>query len=122
MKKFNQWIVEHEGIENPNSSGQGYSKDHVNNPHHATILKHGYVYSHSTPVTHLDQQKRVHHTYKHSSLKDHVVGVHQASTGQHKWAVHKLGQGRVATGSGDANLDRHLKGHIGRAKRTQNNY
>lgn len=106
-----------EEIQNSNSSGQGYDPDHEKNPHHATILKHGYEYSHSTPVNYI-AGRGIHHTYKHKTLKDHVVSVHEhPKYGGHIWDVHKLGQGSSFQGKGDANLDKHLKGHIARAKK-----
>ena len=114
-------------IQNPNSSGQGHDPDHEKNPYHATLLKHGYEYSHSTPVNHSaysvspshpdykKQDIRVHHSYKHKDLKDHVVGVSSTKDGGHKWDVHKLGQGTSFTGTGWSALDKHLKGHLARA-------
>src|ERR1035437_10495835 len=105
-------------IENPNSSGQGHDPDHKDNPHHATLLKHGYVYSHSTPVRSRQNGVRIHHTYKHPDLKDHVAGVHQPSDqNSHVWSTHKLGNGFEYSGQGDAALDKHLKGHLTRAKK-----
>ena len=109
-------------IQNPNSSGQGHDPDHEKNPYHATLLKHGYEYSHSTPVNHSaysvspshpdykKQDIRIHHSYKHKDLKDHVVGVSSTKDGGHKWDVHKLGQGTSFTGTGWSALDKHLKG------------
>jgi hypothetical protein len=103
-------------IQNPNSSGQGFDPDHKDNPHYATLLKHGYVYSHSTPVRHQSGIVN-HHTYKHPDLKDHVVGVYKPSKmNSHVWSTSKLG-GSKYEGQGDAALDKHLKGHIARAKR-----
>ena len=37
-------------IENPNSSGQGHCPHHMENPHHAILVEHGYSYSHTTMV------------------------------------------------------------------------
>jgi hypothetical protein len=104
-------------ITNPNSSGQGHDPDHKDNPHHATMLKHGYVYSHSTPVHHQSGIVN-HHTYTHPDLKDHVASVYKPSKmNSHVWSTHKLGAGSSHEGQGDADLDKHLKGHIARAKK-----
>jgi hypothetical protein len=123
----------HEAIVNPNSSKQGYDEDHKSNPYHATILKHGYEYSHSTPVVHNSgheikngefvpfEDRRIHHAYKHKTLKDHYVGVHptkdrNGDENGHKWEVGKSGQGTHFVGKGDEKLDKHLKGHVARAQ------
>lgn len=102
-----------EAIENPNSSGQGHDASHSKNPYHDTMLKHGYKYSHSTPVT-VGGNKQIAHAYKHGSLKDHVAGVRETGSG-HKWEVHKLGSGSGYSGGNAASLDKHLKGHVARA-------
>lgn len=51
-------------IENPNSSGQGYCPAHLGHPLHATAIRFGYRYSHSTPITKLGGARVVSHTYK----------------------------------------------------------
>lgn len=90
-------------IENPNSSGQGYDADHSRHPLHATVVKYGYTYSHSTPITALDGSTYVHHTYK---LGTHNVGLSHgklwdtsvSTSSGHKW-----------DGLGAIELDAHLK-------------
>lgn len=120
-----------EAIENPNTSGQGHDPDHKDNPYHDTLLKHGYEYSHTTPVNHSaysvgpkhpdykNQDIRMHHAYKHKDLKDHVVGVNKNSHGEHVWQTHRLGNspGSGTSGRGVEALTKHLKGHLARAKK-----
>jgi hypothetical protein len=90
-------------IENPNTCGQGYDADHLRHPLHATVVKYGYTYSHSTPIHALDGTIYLHHTYKfgahnvglsHSNLWDTSVSTRSS----HKWS-----------GKGMAELDAHLK-------------
>jgi hypothetical protein len=102
-----------EGIENPNSSGQGHDASHSSNPHHATIAKHGYEYSHSTPVNHT-HGKVIHHTYKHPKDRDQNVSVWQNQHGGHNWSTSRSGSGVTHSGNSSDELDRHLKGHVAR--------
>lgn len=95
-----------EAIESPNSSGQGHDPDHKSNPFHATIVKHGFTYSHSTPVTHGDK-KVIHHTYKKGNRN---VSVHyDPKSSAHKWSSSKGGSGVHTTGFIHGKLDAHLK-------------
>lgn len=43
-------IGRHLVIENPNSCKQGFCPNHHENPHHETIIKYGFSYSHTTPI------------------------------------------------------------------------
>lgn len=106
-------------ITNANSSKQGYDSDHASNPYHETIQSHGYAYSHSTPVIYSGIETVIHHTYKHSLLKDHVVGIwHRDGSAPDIWYfdAHKLGSagGRVREGY---TIGKFLKAHVARAKR-----
>lgn len=102
-----------EVIVNSNSSGQGYDADHSDHEHHATIVKHGYKYSHSTPIHHRDGSVVNHHTYKHVNNVDKNVSVHKANPKStwHEWHTSTGGSGHPGTrGMGTAQLDKHLKG------------
>jgi hypothetical protein len=113
-----------EEIQNPNSSGQGHDPEHHMHPHHATLLKHGYEYSHSTPVSHpidfsSEREKINHHTYKLKGHPDHNVSVHYSPkmAGNHKWEAGKSASNTSTTGRSTEALDKFLKGHVARAKR-----
>jgi hypothetical protein len=91
------------GIQNPNSSGQGHDPSHASNPHHETITKHGFAYSHSTPITSMSGEKYIHHTYAKGERK---VGV-DADTGA--WESKKSSaSGRSTRGMTTRDLDKHL--------------
>lgn len=51
-------------IENANSSGQGHNPFHSETPYHDLITQFGWEYSHTTPVTGLDNVRFAVHTYK----------------------------------------------------------
>jgi predicted transcriptional regulator len=108
-----------EAIGNPNSSGQGFDPDYVKNPHHEAILDAGYEYSHSTPVTHMDGEVRIHHTYKHPDDRNQNVSVWPNQHGQHSWATSRSGppipqHGNRYGGTSTEELKRHLKDHVAR--------
>lgn len=90
-------------IENANSSGQGHDAEHVNHPLYSTVVKHGYVYSHSTPIHTIDGATYIHHTYK---LGTHNVGLNRGES----WNTSICSSsGRHWSGKGTARLDAHLK-------------
>jgi hypothetical protein len=91
-------------IENPNSSGQGYDRDHVSHPLHATITKHGYSYSHSTPIHQRDGGVYHHHTYARG---EHKVGVSSSDPSKWETAVSSA-SGHRTRGVGASTLDKHL--------------
>lgn len=94
-----------EEIENPNSSGQGHDPDHMKHPLHDTILKHGYEYSHSTPVHRENAGKYIHHTYKKG---ERVIGV--SDDNKTKWqAKTSTASGREHTNHGKDTLEKYLK-------------
>jgi hypothetical protein len=94
-----------EEIENPNSSGQGHDPDHMKHPLHDTILKHGYEYSHSTPVRRQNAEKYIHHTYKKG---ERVIGV--SDDNKTKWqAKTSTASGREHTNHGKDTLEKYLK-------------
>ena len=96
----------HGEIQNANSSGQGHHPQHHTNPHHATLTKHGYSYSHTTPVGDSSGSKWTqHHTYKKGSHNVSVSG-HHAGAG---WGASKSGSGREHRGGDSASLDKYLK-------------
>ena len=95
-----------------NSGQQGHHPDHADNPHHDTLTRHGYKYSHSTPITRQDGTKYTHHTYKKGN---HNVGIDRAS-GSWKWNASRTGSGRTYHGRDDKQLDKYLKGHGARNK------
>ena len=95
-----------------NSGQQGRHPDHADNPHHDTLTRHGYKYSHSTPITRQDGTKYTHHTYKKGN---HNVGIDRAS-GSWKWNASRTGSGRTYRGRDDKQLDKYLKGHGARNK------
>ena len=66
-------FLEEFDIDNPNSSGQGHSDSHKDNPYHKLLTEFGFKYSHSTPITKMDGSKYIHHTYKNK----YNVGVFQ---------------------------------------------
>lgn len=101
-----------EAIEKPNSSGQGHDPDHVKNPYHDIITKHGYTYSHSTPVTHLGGEKVMHHTYKGGkfSPNGHYDDHHNVSVHGNTWETSRgSATGRSYFGRDAESLDKHLK-------------
>lgn len=117
-------------IVNSNSSGQGYDADHENHEHHATILKHGYRYSHSTPVRHQDGVSDAkgnslahtvnHHTYKHVLNSDKNVSVHKVGN-SYQWHTTTGGLGHPGVaGYGTTGLDSHLKNRKIKRKVTHN--
>ena len=95
-----------------NSGQQGRHPDHADNPHHDTLTRHGYKYSHSTPITRQDGTKYTHHTYKKGN---HNVGIDRAS-GSWKWNAGRTGSGMTYHGRDDKQLDKYLKGHGARNK------
>jgi hypothetical protein len=97
-----------EAIENPNSSGQGHDTDHVTHPLHATIAKHGYKYSHSTPIHRADTSTYISHTYKHGG---HNVSTHSdPAQGRQIWSTStSTSSGRHHSGIGSVELEHHLK-------------
>lgn len=95
----------HGEIQHANSSGQGFHPKHTENPHHETLTKHGYAYSHTTPVGSPSGKWTMHHTYKKG---DHNVGV----SGHHSnatWEASKSGSGRAHFGKTSADLHKYLK-------------
>lgn len=47
-----------------NSSGQGHNPHHDEHPHHETLTKYGWLYSHTTPIRCVDGSQYAHHTYR----------------------------------------------------------
>lgn len=78
MSKAKEFLEEFD-IENPNSSGQGHSKSHKDNPYDKLLTEFGFKYSHSTPITMADGRKYIHHTYKNK----YNVGVFKLKDGDH---------------------------------------
>lgn len=103
-----------EVITNSNSCGQGHDDEHRSHEYHQTILKHGYNYSHSTPIRQRDGSTVNHHTYKHMDNQDKNVSVSRpkGTAGSHlQWATSTSGLGRGATsGFSTHTLEKHLKG------------
>ena len=100
----------HARISEPNSSGQGHDSSHIHNPYHQTLTKHGFQYSHSTPVGTPAGDFYVHHTYRHPVTGRHV-GVSPTRTGSHKWESSKAtSSGRHLVGMGAERHHKHLKG------------
>jgi hypothetical protein len=116
-----------EAIVTPNSSGQGYDEDHVENPYHHLLTQHGFIYSHSTPVTHLmtvydkDWDKKtgkkfIYHTYKKGE-RNISVHIDPDSTWQYKspknkfkWSGSKSSaSGRHKEGNDVESLQKYLK-------------
>ena len=98
-----------EVIENPNSSGQGHDPDHANHPFHDVLTKHGYKYSHSTPVTLLGGQKVTHHTYSNAK-ETHKVSLMPCKSGDGmEWNAGKPGSGHRYGGKFPEDLDSYLK-------------
>jgi hypothetical protein len=96
------------GWTNVNSSGQGEDPTHAQNPHDATITKHGYTYSHSTPIMngYGNDVAYVAHTYKNGP---HNISVNVSPGGQVKWHTStSTASGTAHHGEDDAMLDRHL--------------
>lgn len=106
-------------IVNANSSKQGYDADHASNQYHETILRHGYLYSHSVPVVYSGIETVIHHCYKHANLKDNVVGVwHRQESAPDIWYfdAHVLGSASGCVREGFT-IDKFLNGHVARATR-----
>jgi hypothetical protein len=101
-------------IQDPNSSGQGTDLDHLDNPFHRTLVKHGLTYSHSTPVHVRGHGSTPHHTYRLN--RKFAVGVHESPThgGGWTWEGSVSGSGRHYTGFDRSHLDDYLKGAVKR--------
>ena len=100
-----------ESIQNPNSSGQGWDASHAEHALHATCVKHGWHYSHSTPIHQRNGDVLIHHTY---ARKEHKVGFYHKDT---DWQSKvSSASGHSTHGSGAAELDKHLKGKVSRHK------
>jgi hypothetical protein len=98
-----------EAIHNANSSGQGHDPEHQNHPLHSTITKHGYNYSHSTPINRANGTKYISHTYKHGT---HNVSTHSdaSHTGSQHWSTStSTSSGHGHNGMGVPELEAHLK-------------
>jgi hypothetical protein len=92
-----------EAIENPNSSGQGYDASHVHHPLHKTLARHGFEYSHSTPIHTRDGHVQVHHTWVHG---EHKVG---AYANDHAWnSKVSSASDHSKSGKGAGELAQHL--------------
>ena len=99
-----------DAIENPNSSGQGYDPSHKEHPLHNIITKHGYKYSHTTPIHKTDGDVYHHHTY---ALGEHKVGISSPD----KWETKtSSSSGHRTTGEGGRKLEKHLIGKNRRYK------
>lgn len=61
-------------LENDNGSGQGFNPYHAENPHHAILTGHGWLYTHTTRITAVDGSKFAHHTYRFAET-DWCAGV-----------------------------------------------
>jgi hypothetical protein len=99
-------------IENPNTSGQGYCPAHLGHPLHATAIRFGYRYSHSTPITNLGGTRFVSHTYKArpGEREEHNLSFDHGDI-HHRWQTSvSCGSGRKHAGAGQAELERHLAG------------
>jgi len=90
-------------IQYPNSCGQGNDPEHVKHPLHATVVKYGYEYSHSTPVRALAGTVYIHHTYKHG---EHSVGILHSNLWDSSVST---GSSQKHSGKGAPELDAHLK-------------
>ena len=112
MKPAHEEVVNESKIENPNSCGQGYCKDHENHPVHGVATKMGYTYSHSTPIGNRDNPMYIHHTWE--------KGEHKIGAGSHnfsKWnTTTTTASGRKQHGEGMDSLEKHLKGKKKRFK------
>jgi hypothetical protein len=97
-------ILGKDTIHNPNSSGQGHDPSHVAHPLHGTIVKHGYEYSHSTPIRGLNGDY-IHHTY---AKGEHKVGVSNKSPDRWSSQV-STASGHQKVGEGAKHLDQHLR-------------
>lgn len=101
-----------EAILNSNSSGQGYDPEHDKHEYHATLQKHGYKYSHTTPIHRQNGSVYHSHTYKHERNNDKNVSVHpniNKYEGAHRWVAGTGGLARRYTGYGPNSLDKYLK-------------
>jgi hypothetical protein len=92
-----------EATTNLNSSGQGFDDSHKHHPLHSLITKHGFQYSHSTPIHQGDGSVHVHHTYQ---AGEHKIGVEAHSQ---KWESKvSSASGHSTQGVGVSQLDQHL--------------
>lgn len=102
-------------ISEPNSSGQGKSPLHSQHAHHETLAKHGYAYSHTTPVISQSEKVMAHHTYNHPDHKMPTVGVTVHPEKGEVWSGgHKSVQTKMGRHSAD--LHKYLGGAAKRAK------
>lgn len=91
-------------ILSPNTSGQGYCDAHRFSGYHPLAMQYGYLYSHSTPITHMNGVTRILHTYR--------AGDHTLSFGDHpstRWHTSTApASGRQHSGDTYEELARHL--------------
>jgi len=100
--------VGHMGIQDPNSSGQGFHPDHDKHPYHQALTDAGFKYSHSVTVVHPGGDRVLHHAY--GGPGDLDVGVHQALDGGNwMWEGEKGGSGRMTNGGDAESLGEYLK-------------
>jgi len=97
-----------QGWRGPFPGGQGEhpsrGQDH---PLVATIIRHGYQYSHTTPIHNRDGTTYLHHTFQHPANPEHKVSVDDSNP--RRWDTTTTpASGRRTNGSGAASLDKHL--------------
>jgi hypothetical protein len=110
-KNAHEETLDEGSISFPNSSGQGHDADHDLHPLHKIAAKHGYNYSHTTPVTQRDGSTFYHHTWARG---EHKIGAYDHDT---KWSSKvSSSSGHLWIGIGTVALDKHLKN---KAKRYQ---
>ena len=98
------------GIQNPNTSGQGYHPDHLKTPFSKTLSESGMIYSHSTVVCG-GGEYRLHHTWIFSESDQWRVGVGQSGYDlSYHWSASKSGSSYPGkSGSTNKDLAQYLK-------------
>jgi hypothetical protein len=103
-------------IQFPNSSGQGYDQDHEKHCCHQVALKHGYSYSHTTPINQRDGEILHHHSW--SDPAGHKIGSYENSD---QWSSKvSSSSGHVWQGRTAKELDKHLANKAKRYKHQNN--
>ena len=97
-----------ESIINQNQQGQGYDVEHESHPLHSTCVKHGWHYSHSTPIHQKNGNILIHQTWQHPKHPEHKIGSYKDTE---QWeSKTSPSSGKSTTGEGVAAIESHLKG------------
>jgi hypothetical protein len=110
-ESYKEETFEEGTIQFPNSSGQGNDDEAQWHPLHKVALKHGYRYSHTTPIHQANGEVLHHHTWARG---EHKIGAYAHDT---QWSSKvSSASGHVWSGIGTVALDKHLANKAKRYK------